>query len=241
MPTDPNALLATLEADLARTEAKARRATIVGSCLIVFAFGYMGWIYGQIAKLDAAAVADIATHEVIEHLPSVRESLERQAIEMAPHLIGEGQKMALAMPKTLRQQAEGILDEMAKPKLKELEMQANATLDQVMAGALKDLATVAQETTTKPTTPDAQATQIAADLRAAFKGEMDRWIAHVHTGYRTRMNDVVVYLQKLQQKNLTERQKIEKQLVQASLALFKDFKLEPLPVDVRSEEAHAQR
>ena len=200
---------------------KARFRIGLTGVLMVVVCGYMGWLYHNISKLDAQAITEIARAEVQSRLPEVGEQLEQMAIDAAPAVIDHAETAILAAPGALRDSVESrllsgteaVIDDTAR------------NLDQQLTAAIApNLAAL------KAASGDAAPTldQLVTSLRKSYRASVEGMTGELYLAYAREISGVEDFLVRLKTaEDLTPRERVQKEIIEASVALRRRF-VEPI-------------
>lgn len=89
---------------------KIKRARIVGGAALVALTGWLSWLHGQIASLDAEAMATLAQERAKAALPGVAQDVRHRLEQAAPGVVDRCVDKLLEAPPLLRAQLEEQAD-----------------------------------------------------------------------------------------------------------------------------------
>jgi hypothetical protein len=202
-------LVRRLEDDLEQTQRRGKRRIATLAVLILVVLGYLSWIHTQVVRMDAEAVSDVATGYVLANLPQVKQQLRAELIDAAPQLTDEAKRALLGAPRFFRKQIEAALPYASSALALRLEDELTAHLTMVV----EELADLPEERR--------NVKDLVEDARAAYQGMLLTIIDDMHGQFAGAMRDLNKRLRELQtSKKLTPRQKVEKELIEASVVLM---------------------
>ncbi len=216
-------------------EKRARRRIVVTTILAVAAACYMTWLHASFSKLDAAAVTDIARAEVQSRLPELGDKLTSMAIDAAPGLMKRGEDALLSAPSALRTTLEERLASHTDAVLDDVAAKLDTELDNFVTPRLEQL-NAASENGVPPPLDD-----LMQELRKEYRTKATALMYELYIAYSREIGGVNDYLLRLKAgENLSRRETIDKEIVEASVALRRHY-IEPLTPIVIEEDKTAEK
>ena len=213
-----------------RAERSAKRRVVVTTLLALGAACYMTWLHAEFSKLDAQAVTEIARAEVQARLPELGEQVTQMALDAAPGLMDRGEQALLSAPSAILTNVEERLAEKTDAVLAEVSVTLDRELDDFIGPRLEQLESVSAGG--DPPSLD----ELMEGLRAQYREKAAGLMSEIYVAYAHEIGGVNDYLLHLKTgEELTRRQKIEKEIIEASVALRRHY-IEPIePIGIAEE------
>jgi len=212
-------LVRKFESDLEQQERRGKRRVIAIGVLVLIVLGYLGWLYSTVTQLNAEAVSQIASGYIRVNLPRFRESLRGSLTDAAPGIAAHSRQAILQAPRFVREQIEATLPYGSNSLAVRFEDELNLSMD----GAVTELAKA---------TPRRDAKTLISDARAAFRGMVAKIADESQAEFSAELANLRTRLLEIQGgEKLSERQKTERDLIRASLALMERYKVAGAIVD----------
>lgn len=194
---------------------RVRTGIILRALLIVVVVGYMTWISSAVSKLDAEELTRIAAAEIEERLPEMRAELRDYAIRMAPDLTDHAKEVFLELPGQMRQFVEAQL----LAKTDELIAQFEADVDGAITVVIEDQIRLVKAGL-PGASPEQQLDALVLGVSDIFRETMIEAIDELYIGYAGEVRTLNARLDRLLTgHDLTESEKIDKQLIEAWMVL----------------------
>lgn len=222
MQTDERSRVETLEQirlELEREQnAVMRKAKIwigIRTAFVIFFIGYMTWIFGAVAQLNANELTKMAAVSLETQLPKVRADLRDYAIEQAPILTDMAGDLMLEIPARLR----GMIEAQLMTKTGDLVAEFEINLDAALTATIDDqleLIQVGLEGSDPESGLDAIVTGVSDNFRETMTEALDEMYIH----YAAELETLNSRLERLQRDtDLSESEKIDRQLIEAWMVL----------------------
>lgn len=195
---------------------RARVEIVVVFGLLTFVFLYMAYVFSWVKKLDAEWVVTVAATEVEAALPALKTNLTDFALQKAPDVVEAGKEILLKLPAELRKEGEAILRQRIREELQGAERRLNDAL-QV---ALKEQLELLDSTAPPGTSEEQKLDMLLENVMAAFREKMSMFTEEMYVDYKNRIDEVDRKFERLlTAKDLSEREKIQKELIQCWMVL----------------------
>jgi hypothetical protein len=221
MSTPPPTSLSAAEAKLrdAVQAAGKRRSllTVVMVILCLVLAAYLGFAYWQISKVDADTVIVLAEQQVDPYLNQPASAWAQQLEDRAPDVIEQAGVAALEVPAMFSDRVVSYAEGKAEAELPELEKQ----FKEALSGLLDQVDETIRAEYPDGQIPDAEAEQMIDRVAEQFASSLEGEIDKIYQRYGEISGDMIGYLDELgQNQDLTETQKLHRQLLESFLALL---------------------
>ena len=183
--------------------------------LVVFIIGYMSWIKSSVARMDAAELTRVAATSIEDRIPEFRADLRDYALEMAPELTDTVRNLMVQLPARVRETIEGTLSAQTDRLIAQFEHDLDEALGGVVDKQMKLL-----QTEFGGSSPEEQLDALIVGVSDIFRETMLAALDELYVGYSQEVRKLSLQLVHLQKDaNLTESEKIDKQLIEAWMVL----------------------
>jgi len=217
-----------------RTAAAERRAKTRVVCTTLLALAaavYMTWLHATFSKLDAQAVTEIARAEVQSRLPELGDRVTQMALDAAPGLMDRGEQALLAAPAQLADSLEERLATGTDRILDEVTTRLDTQMEAFVTPRLEQLEETAQ--VGDPPSVD----ELMQELRNQYRVKATALMDELYVAYAREIGGVNDYLVHLRDgEHLTAREAIEKEIIEASVALRRHYVTPVEPVGTVEDE-----
>ena len=228
-PTSIRTLRAALEKDDRSVLSSLRAWIIIQAILIIFFLGYMTWITSTVDDFTPDTLTVMASAELQQSLPQIRENLKEYALSVAPEVTEHARLAMLELPQVLRIRLEQEILTETDRILLDFEQEFDASLAHVLEENIEFLRQEVADVETDEERLDVVVNGVSQIYRQKMIDAVDAMYAK-HTKDFGKLNDYLVMLQ--EEKDLTETQKIDKQLIEAWMVLVHKHQI-TLPADFR--------
>lgn len=192
-----------------------RLRVILLAILVVAAIAYLGWLHSQLRHVEAPALVDIGKAQLQERLPDLRDELAERLAASAPEVLQLAQERLLAAPGHLRNELQEPARAALNQRLEGLRLQAGDALDHAIDRAAEQIAKAG---------PDQLAEErVWTIIEAAvttYEEEIGKVLGSVAVEHQAEIDALHDYFGDLAEpERLSRKQRLERQLVQATLAL----------------------
>jgi hypothetical protein len=198
-------------------------------CAAFVILGLYGmYLYSFLDKLEAEALTRIAGTSFEDRLPDIKARLKEHAIRVAPEVLQNLKDALLKLPDSARRAVEKQLSEESKKLLAKAEAQMSVELTTITRASIE---TIEQGSPAK--TPEERLHDVLAKSHDAYQEKMRVLVDTLYEDYAREAKQLNQTLEKLRQgKDLSEREKLEKELIEAWIVLVHKHEItkpEPLP------------
>jgi hypothetical protein len=191
------------------------RIAVLASLILVAAI-YLAIVLKMVTDITPTQVVRFVAGEVESRLPSMQVQLQQQAIAVAPDALTLAEKYLISLPAELRQRTELRVKRAFRERMPTYQEDLNRLLERAINDGLADLDRV---------DPGASREQQVASLIAGILGRVEQdlgtYLAQVGLAYQQDLEEFNGYLRQLSEgRNLGERQRLERDLIQATIALY---------------------
>lgn len=219
----------------AAAERRAKTRVVFTTLLALAAAVYMTWLHATFSKLDAQAVTEIARAEVEARLPELGDQVTQMALDAAPGLMDRGEQALLAAPAQLADRLEERLAAGTDRVLDEVALKLDMHLDDFVSPRLEQLEETAQVGDPPPVD------ELMQQLRGQYRAKAGALMDELYVAYAREIGGVNDYLIHLRDgEHLTGREAIEKEIIEASVALRRHYITPVQPVG-NTEDETAER
>ena len=209
------------EQDNRKATVRAKAWIAVRIFLILFVVGYMTWIFSAVSRLDAQELTRIAAVSIEEKLPQFRADLRDFAIERAPELTDQARDMLLQIPGHLREAVEGPLIEKTDDLIVRFETDLNGAISTVIDDQIELIRAEFPDGT-----PEEQLDAIILGISDNFSETTREALDGMYEDYVQELQNLNARLNHLlRSPDLTESEKIDKQLIEAWMILVHRHKI----------------
>ncbi len=209
--------------ELQRRSEKKRGLTLkVGIGLIAFCAIYLSFLTAKVFQIDAQALTEFGRLQVESQLPEGAKTVRSYFEEQAPELIGQLLRQALGSVSDLRAKLADDLDERSAVIITEFDEQLDLLAAEVIRSGRERVDEVPGAGS------DVEKIDVALSAIAhQLQTEIDDALESLHPQYTAELGRVKEFLTALQEKSdaeLTERERLQKELIQTTLELVaRDF------------------
>jgi type VI protein secretion system component VasK len=223
-------IIAELRETSRQAERRAKRRVVVTTLLALCAACYMTWLHAEFSKLDAQAVTEIARTEVQARLPEIGDRVTQMALDAAPDLMDRGEEALLSAPSAILDNVEERLADKTDEILAEVSATLDRELDAFVGPRLEELEKLSEGGDPPPLD------DLMSEVRAKYREQASGLMAEIYVAYANEIGGVNDYLLHLKTgEELTRRQKIEKEIIEASVALRRHY-VDPIePIGIAEE------
>jgi len=201
----------------------------VALIILVVVIVYFAFAYKQIKTINADLVMTLAADQYLQpYIPRAGQELRTQLIKEAPNLVKEGEKRLLEAPAAVAELAEKMILQEVDKILQEAE---KTFVEHVRAGIKEARATIDQ--TMPNASEDEKIKQLLDDFVKLYVTEVEKMLNDAHKlylQYAEGPEGILTYLAALaENKALDERGKLERKVVETTLALLEQKATGPAP------------
>ncbi len=204
-----------VEDDAAKEHKKAKVRIGILALLTVFVCAYMTWIYVSVAKLDAGALTEVGRDWLVREMPNFRSGIADQMKDQAPAMVEHGIVYLKKAPPVVSQRVEIMVLRKTQGVLLDLEDQLDAEMGQDLEEHLAEL-----ERQNPDMTPQARIEAVLEEVRDGYRTKMEGLVDEMYIQYADELGAVDEVLTRLRTaKDLTPRERIQKDIIEATVAL----------------------
>lgn len=200
---------------------RSRIWTFTQVILLVFIVAYMTWLHAAVSRLDANTVTGIASAKLESMLPGMREDLRKYAIQMAPQLTDRARDVFLELPLLLREKMEKRLKDKLDVMIGTFDEKLNAVAGQKLEEHIRRIKTLYPNGV-----KDRNLEPIIVDICKSVRAQLKEAVDLMYADFSREIKKMETRLARLKKgENLTEEEKIEKEMIEAWSVLVQKHKI----------------
>ena len=207
-----------LEQEDVRALQRVKVAIAVKVVLVVFVAGYMSWIMSVVSRLDARELTRIAAMSVEERVPQWRAEVRDYALAVAPDVTDQARDMFVTLPGHMREYLETELLLATDTVVRRFESDVASAVGTVLDDQIETMKAEMPDSS-----PEEQLEFMVMGVSGLFRDTMTEALDVFYVDYAAEVKKLNAHLDHLLRgDNLTESEKIDKQLIEAWIILVNE-------------------